>query len=87
MIDNYIDYPSQYEMDSVYFRVKRNGTWDSVCFSDLTEDEMEDVFKDKNVDWYQQLCKILAGRLRSIAEEIQEESEWDDLNYWRDMDD
>lgn len=87
MIDNYIDYPSQYEMDSVYFRVKRNGTWDSICFSDLTEEEMEDVFKDKNVDWYQQLCKILAGRLRSIAEEIQEESEWDDLNYWRDMDD
>lgn len=87
MIDNYIDYPSQYEMDSVYSRVKRNGTWDSICFSDLTEEEMEDVFKDKNVDWYQQLCKILAGRLRSIAEEIQEESEWDDLNYWRDMDD
>ena len=87
MTDNYIDYPSQYEMDSVYFRVKRNGTWDSICFSDLTEEEMEDVFKDKNVDWYQQLCKILAGRLRSIAEEIQEESEWDDLNYWRDMDD
>ena len=87
MIDNYIDYPSQYEMDSVYSRVKRNGTWDSICFSDLTEEEMEDVFKDKNVDWYKQLCKILAGRLRSIAEEIQEESEWDDLNYWRDMDD
>ena len=87
MTDNYIDYPSQYEMDSVYFRVKRNGTWDSICFSDLTEEEMEDVFKDKNVDRYQQLCKILAGRLRSIAEEIQEESEWDDLNYWRDMDD
>lgn len=87
MIDNYIDYPSQYEMDSVYFRVKRNGTWDSICFSDLTEEEMEDVFKDKNADWYQQLCKILAGRLRSIAEEIQEESEWNDLNYWRDMDD
>ena len=74
-------------MDSVYSRVKRNGTWDSICFSDLTEEEMEDVFKDKNVDWYQQLCKILAGRLRSIAEEIQEESEWDDINYWRDMDD
>ena len=87
MTDNYIDYPSQYEMDSVYSRVKRNGTWDSICFSDLTEEEMEDVFKDKNVDWYQQLCKILAGRLRSIAEEIQEESEWDDINYWRDMDD
>ena len=87
MTDSYIDYPSQYEMDSVYSRVKRNGTWDSICFSDLTEEEMEDVFKDKNVDWYQQLCKILAGRLRSIAEEIQEESEWDDLNYWRDMDD
>ena len=87
MTDNYIDYPSQYEMDGVYFRVKRNGTWDSICFSDLTEEEMEDVFKDKNVDWYQQLCKILAGRLRSIAEEIQEEAEWNDLNYWRDMDD
>ena len=87
MTDNYIDYPSQYEMDDVYFRVKRNGTWDSICFSDLTDEEMEDVFKDKNVDWYQQLCKILAGRLRSVAEEIQEEAEWDDLNYWRDMDD
>ena len=50
MTDNYIDYPSQYEMDGVYSRVKRNGTWDSVCFSDLTEEEMEDVCKDKYLE-------------------------------------
>ena len=31
----------KFNLDGVYFRVKRNGKWDNICFSDLTEDEQD----------------------------------------------
>lgn len=37
-------------LDGVYFRVKRNGKWDNICFSDLSETEKVDVLKNKDID-------------------------------------
>lgn len=35
-------------LDGAYFRIERDGKWQSICFSDLTEDEMKSVMKDKD---------------------------------------
>lgn len=33
------------DLDGIYFRVKRNKRWESVCFSDLTDEEMDKVLE------------------------------------------
>lgn len=34
-------------LDGCYFRVKRDGKYEAVCFSDLTAEEREEVCKDR----------------------------------------
>ena len=56
------------ELDGVYFRIKRNDKWDNICFSDLTEKEMNEVLKDKDAEWLKRLCIILGKTLREIGD-------------------
>ena len=35
-----------YDLDGIYFRVERDGKWQSLCVSDLTPDELKSVTKD-----------------------------------------
>lgn len=57
-------------LDGVYFRVKRGGKCQSICFSDLTEDEMDDILRDKKEDWLRNMCKILGGTIKNIGEQL-----------------
>lgn len=57
-------------LDGVYFRVKRNGKWDNVCFSDLSETEKVDVLKNKDIDWVKSLCMILGKKIREIGDQF-----------------
>lgn len=57
-------------LDGIYFRIKRNGKWDNVCFSDLTQDEREEVMKNKDVDWLKSMCIQLARTIRKIGDEF-----------------
>lgn len=34
-------------LDGCYFRVKREGKWQNICFSDLTKDERDEVTNGK----------------------------------------
>ena len=54
-------------LDGVYFRVKREGVYESICFSDLTEPEMNEILTDRPETWLKGLCKILAATLREIG--------------------
>lgn len=70
-------------LDSTYFRVKRNKRYVSVCFSDLTEEEMDEVMKNKDTIWLKNMCKIMAKTLRDIGDQLDiigedEEEESDD---------
>lgn len=57
-------------LDGVYFRVKRDGKWQSICFSDLTEQEMDEVLKDKNTEWLHSMCKCLGKTIRRIGDDL-----------------
>lgn len=57
-------------LDGIYFRIKKNGKWDNVCFSDLTQDEREEVMKNKDVDWLKSMCIQLARTIRKIGDEF-----------------
>jgi len=57
-------------LDGIYFRVCRNEKWDNVCFSDLTQEEMENVMKNRDVDWLKSLRIQLGRRIRGIGDEF-----------------
>ena len=68
-------------LDGAYSRVQRNNKWQSICFSDLTEEEMKEVMKDKSNEWLQSLAIGLAKTLRNIGDQLDlsmEESENED---------
>lgn len=44
------------ELDGCYFRIQRDGKWQNICFSDLTEIERDSVMKDRDERWLKSLC-------------------------------
>lgn len=57
-------------LDGVYFRINRDGEWDDICFSDLTEEEMNEVLKNKDNDFLKRLCIILGQTLYDLGEDL-----------------
>lgn len=50
-------------LDGIYYRVQRNGKWQSVCLSDLTEEErrpfLESLDKNGLIGCVDHLCDCL----------------------------
>ena len=57
-------------LDGVYFRINRNGKYENICFSDLTEEEMKHVMYGKGVEWLENLCIILGETIHKIGDEL-----------------
>lgn len=57
-------------LDGIYFRIKRNDKWMNLCFTDLTEEEREEVLKDKSQDFILQLALAMAKRLREVGDQL-----------------
>lgn len=55
-------------LDGVYFRVKRGGRWDNVCFSDMTAEERNEVIKDRPLEWWKMLAYMLGDTIRDIGD-------------------
>lgn len=58
------------KLDGVYFRIKRDNKWQNICFSDLTEDEMDDVLKDRDPEWLKSMCVILGKTIKKIGDDL-----------------
>lgn len=58
------------KLDGVYFRIKRDDKWQNICFSDLTEDEMDDVLKDRDPEWLKSMCVILGKTIKKIGDDL-----------------
>lgn len=58
------------DLDGIYFRVKRGNRWESVCFSDLSDEEMDEILKGRDVEWLKSVCKILGRTIRRIGDEL-----------------
>lgn len=57
-------------LDGVYFRIKRGEKFKNVCFSDLTESEMESVLANRSEEWLRNLCITLGKTIKDIGEQI-----------------
>lgn len=60
----------QRNLDGVYFRMKRGDKYMNVCFSDMTEDEQDEVLKGRNEEYLRNFVKILANTIRKIGDEL-----------------
>ena len=58
------------ELDGVYFRVERDGKWQNICFTDLTEEEIETVVGERSTEWWKSLALILKGVINDIGEQF-----------------
>lgn len=58
------------KLDGVFFRIKRDGKFENVCFTDLTDEEREEVCCDRSRDWFKGLAYHLADCLQEIGEEL-----------------
>ena len=58
------------ELDGVYFRVERDGKWQNICFTDLTEEEIESVVGERPKEWWKSLALILKGVINDIGEQF-----------------
>lgn len=57
-------------LDDIYFRIERNGKYENVCFSDMTESEQREVLKDKPIRFVIEVALEMAKRLHEIGEEL-----------------
>ncbi len=57
-------------LDSAYFRIKRDNKWQNICFSDLIIDERQEVLKDKSAECVKSICLQLADKLKEIGDKF-----------------
>lgn len=68
----------QRNLDGVYFRVERDGKWESVCYSDMEQQEREEVVAarvddrtpEEQAAWWRSLADILADQLYDMGEQL-----------------
>lgn len=58
------------ELSGVFFRIERDGKWQSIDFSDMTAAERGDVLKGKDELFLKNLCNVLADALHDMGEEL-----------------
>jgi len=56
------------DLDGVYFRIERDGKWDDICFSDLTDHEMDMVLLEFTTPALVRMCKVLGQTIREIGD-------------------
>lgn len=57
-------------LDGAFFRVKRDGKYQNICFSDLNTEEKLEILKDKDIEFVKRLCLIMADELKQIGDEL-----------------
>ena len=55
-----------YDLDGIYFRVERDGKWQTLCVSDLTPEELKSVTKDWDCNQLTVVAKELSCTLKGM---------------------
>lgn len=65
-------------LDGIYFRVQRDGHWQSVCYSDMEQDERDEVARKRaesgtpaeQAQWWRSMADHLADQLYYMGEQL-----------------
>lgn len=64
-------------LDGIYFRIERNGKWQSICLSDMTDEEIDRVLENRNRNFAIGCIKVMARKLREIGDQFDIVSEYE----------
>ena len=73
-----MSYPTKRDLDGVYFRVERDGEWEPICYTDMTEQEREEVVAkpmyakplEEQALYWQRMTNIMADTLRQVGDQF-----------------
>jgi hypothetical protein len=57
-------------LDGLYFRIERDGKWQDICFTDLTQQERDRVMANRSERWLASVVNYLADVIAGIGEEF-----------------
>lgn len=68
----------QRNLDGIYFRVKRDGKWVNVCYSDMESAERDEIAAkraesstlEEQVKWWRSMADLLADQLYDMGEQL-----------------
>lgn len=68
----------QRNLDGIYFRVKRDGKWVTVCYSDMEKHERDEIAAkraesstlEEQVAWWRSMTDLLADQLYDMGEQL-----------------
>ena len=68
----------QRNLDGIYFRVKRDGKWVTVCYSDMEPAERDEIAAkraesstpEEQVAWWRSMADLLADQLYDMGEQL-----------------
>lgn len=68
----------QRNLDGIYFRVKRDGRWQNVCYSDMEHAERDEVARkraetstpEEQAAWWRSMADLLADQLYDMGEQL-----------------
>lgn len=68
----------QRNLDGIYFRVKRDDEYESICYSDMTAEERDEIAEkleenrtpEEQAAWWRNMANILAERLYDMGEQL-----------------
>ena len=68
----------QRNLDGIYFRVERDGRYESICYSDMTAEERDEIaaLREKSTTpeeqaaWWRSMANILADQLYDMGEQL-----------------
>ena len=68
----------QRNLDGIYFRVKRDGVYKSICYSDMTAEERDEIAAlrengatpEEQAAWWRSMANILADQLYDMGEQL-----------------
>lgn len=56
-------------LDGIYLRIKRDGKWQPVCLSDMTQEELEENLHAERGEWLKGAIKHLVTIIQQIGDE------------------
>lgn len=65
-----MSYPTKRNLDGMYFRLERNGNYENVCITDMTDEEFIEVIGKLGEKQQISVAKTLRKIIRDIGEQF-----------------
>jgi hypothetical protein len=65
-----MEYPVKRDLDGCFFRVRREGKWYNLCWTDLTEVERTELVKEADKYWLRRMLEYITQLYRHAGDQL-----------------